>query len=255
MKTFIRIELAALVSLWAASITSAQTDSNQIPHRANSTGRQDAAPSQSAKSQMLPDISQTPWFNSPSVRNELQLKDNQFDTLNQNYRRAWNRYHEGASRLAPTLTPEQRQLQLAELRNQFRKDFAHGLDAVISTPSDRQRYHQLDWQYQGYGAFEDPAVVDKLNLSNAQRRKFDQFGRDWHHQFNNWRRSYPHNQQRVGRQLEEGRRQMWDDINATLTPEQREKWREMIGKRYEFEPDAFFPHEPASHTTLKPPLP
>lgn len=255
MKTLTRIQMAALPTLWVASISSAQTNPNQIQPRANSTGQQDATPSQPAQSQALPDISQTPWFNSPGIRQELQLKDKQFQTLNENYQRAWNRYHEGASKLAPTLTSEQRQLQLTELTNQFRKDFARGLDAVISTPSDRQRYHQLDWQYRGYGAFDDPAVVDKLNLSDAQRRKFDQFGRDWHHQFNNWRRSYPQNQQRVGRQLEEGRRQMWDDINATLTPEQREKWRQMTGERYEFEPDAFFPNESASNTTLKPPLP
>lgn len=255
MTTHSMTRVAALAMFCVASSVGAQTNPNQVQPQATLTQPAGSAPNQSGQSQPTPDISQTPWFNNAGVRRELQLKDTQFKALSENYQRAWARYHERVSKLAPNLTPDQRQQQLTEVTNQFQKDLSRGLDTVIPTPSDRQRYHQLDWQYRGFRAFDDPAVLDKLNLSDAQRRKFDQFGRDWDHQFQNWRRSFPQNQQRVGRQLQEGRREMWDDINATLTPEQREKWRQMTGARFEFEPEVFFPAEPASNTALKPPLP
>lgn len=38
---------------------------------------------------------QTPWFNNPAVRQQLQLNDSQFDRLNSGYRDAWNRYNQG----------------------------------------------------------------------------------------------------------------------------------------------------------------
>lgn len=244
--------MAAVAISLVASTSSAQQSSDQAQLQAAQTPQQDSEP---APAQATPHISQTPWFNNPGVRRELQLKDTEIKALDEVYHRAWTRYHDRASKVNPHLTPEQRRLQLTEFANQFRKDLSRGLDAAIATPSDRQRYHQLDWQYRGFGAFDDPAVVDKLNLSAAQRREFDQFSRDWDHQFQNWLRSYPQNKQRVGQQFQEGRREMWDDIHATLTPEQQEKWRQMTGRRFEFDSEMFFAAQPASSTTLKPPLP
>jgi len=255
MMTLTRINFAALATLWTVSMACAQVAPNQPQEEAVPGAARNAAANPAALSKDASAISQTPWFNNSAIREELQLKDNQFNDLNQNYQQAWGRYHDGVSKLAPNLTDEQRQQQLTALTNQFRKDFSRGLEATIPTPSARERFHQLDWQYRGFAALHDPAVVDKLNLSDAQRRKFDQFGKDWDQQYANWSRSYSQNRDRVGRQLQEGRRQMWDDINATLTPEQREKWREMIGERFEFEPQVFFPSPVTSNSTLKPPLP
>ena len=196
--------------------------------------------------------SQTPWFSHPTVREQLQLNEQQYNQLNQDYRQAWNRYYQGWSKLDQNLTPAQRQQREAELRAGFQKNFSPTVTTVFADPASRQRYNQLYWQYQGYDAFQDPTLQQQLNLTAEQQQQLNQYGTAWNTQYNTWRNDYPNNRETIGQKFRESRREARQRINDTLTPAQRKTWNNLIGQPYEFDNDVYFTPAPTTNTTLKP---
>jgi hypothetical protein len=195
---------------------------------------------------------QSPWYSDPSVRQELQLTDAQYNQLNQSYERAWTRYNQERNLIDNKLTPEQRQQREGELRAGFQKEYMPTVDSTFRDQTARQRYNQLYYQYQGYDAFQDPAVQKQLNLTAEQQQQLNQYGTAWNQKFNTWRSEYPNNREAVARQFREARRAENKRIHDTLTPAQRKQWNEMIGKPYEFQSDVYFAGPTTTTTTLKP---
>ncbi len=196
--------------------------------------------------------SQTPWFSNPTIREQLQLNDQQYNQLHQNYQKSWTRYNQERNLFNDKLTPEQRLRREGELSTAFHKDFSPAVNSVLADTAARQRYNQLSWQYQGYNAFRDPTVQQQLNLNAAQQQQLNKYGTAWDQQLNAWRTEYPNDQEQIGKQLAEGRREMNQRINSTLTPAQRNSWSSLSGQPYDFHPDVYFPPEPTPNTTLKP---
>jgi len=199
-------------------------------------------------------IGQTPWFANPAARQHLNLNDTQFNTLSRNYSQAWNTYNRGMTGLDANLSPQLRSQRQSKLNDQFRRDFSQGFDAVFPNEEARNRFHQLDLQYRGYSAFSDPTVAQRLNLTEDQRQKFDQWGNEWNRNYTNWRRDYARNRDQVNTQFEDSRKQFRDRVQNTLTPEQQKTWQEMTGRPFDFDADVYFPN-PNATRTLKPALP
>ena len=187
---------------------------------------------------------QTPWFNNSTARQHLRLDDAQYNELNRSYRQAWHRYNDGLSRLEDLsqnrLTPEQRQRREGDLRSEFQKDFSANLQSIVTDGVTRQRYDQLDRQYRGYDAFNDPNVRSKLNLTPEQRQAFADYDREWNRQIGSWRNEYSKNRELIAKRFGESQTQARERIKATLTPEQQAQWNVLIGNPFEFHPDSYF---------------
>ncbi len=194
---------------------------------------------------------QTPWFSNPSVRQQLQLNEQQYNQLNQSYGKAWTQYNKERNLIDNKLTPEQRQQREGELSSSFQRSFSPAVDSTFSDPAARQRYNQLYWQYQGYDAFRDPTVQQQLNLTPEQQQKLNQYGTAWNQQYHTWQTQYPQNREQVRQQFRDARRASRQRIDSVLTPEQQQQWNKMVGKPYEFPEDVYFP-QTTTNTTLKP---
>lgn len=195
-------------------------------------------------------IQQSPWFSNPSIRQQLQLNDDQYKRMNQSYRQAWNRYNQGLTGLDKNLAEQQRMQRYQDLNGGFYKDFSGGINEVFPDKTARQRYNQMDWQYRGYGAFNDADVQKQLSLNEEQRQKFSQYDREWNTQLNNWRREFPSDRNGVANRFRESRREFQNRVNSTLTPEQRTMWSDMSGKPFEFPVDIYLQSGESSDENL-----
>ena len=196
-------------------------------------------------------IQQSPWFGNPSIRQQLQLNDDQYNRMNKSYGQAWDRYNKGLTGLDKNLAEQQRMQRYQELNGGFYKDFSGGIDEVFPDKAARQRYNQMDWQYRGYGAFNDPYVQKQLSLNEEQRQKFNQYDREWNTQMNNWRREFRNDRDGIANRFRESRRELQNRINSTLTPEQRTMWTDMNGKPFDFSPDVYFESDSNSQPNAK----
>ena len=129
---------------------------------------------------------------------------------------------------------------MGELQQGFSKGFSTTTNEVFTDPQQRQRYNQLYLQYQGYNAFSDPAVQEKLNLTAEQRQKLGQNGQEWHKQMSELGRTYETDREGTTKKYIELRTQSGERISTILTPEQTKSWQQMTGETYQFPPNVYF---------------
>lgn len=185
---------------------------------------------------------QNPWFFNPDVRNQLRLSDDQVERLRDIYTRSWDQYQQGLSGLQNDLTDEQRLLRQRELGQNFQNGFTGSVDQFMSDPVQRQRFGQLMLQYQGFNAFTDPSVQQRLNLTDRQREQLARLQEEWNEQMQGLSADYPRERNARERFLEL-RQQAGERIGNVLTEEQRRIWMEMLGQPFDFPPDVYFPSD------------
>jgi len=187
-------------------------------------------------------ISQSPWFSNPTIRQQLELNDEQFNNLNNVYMQSFNRYNQSVTGLEKNLTESQRAQRLQELNHGFSNDFSKSADELFANDAARQRFNQYRWQHQGYGAFSNPNIQKQLNLTDVQLQAFNKYNTEWNNQMGIWHREYPSNRNTTSNSFREARREAHNRINSTLSPDQRRMWNDMIGKPIDWPADAYFPN-------------
>jgi hypothetical protein len=194
-------------------------------------------------------IGRTPFFTNPGARQQLNLDDNRFNTLNRAYQQAWNRYNQGVTGLDSNLTEQQRTQQMMQLQNQFNQSFNPALDTTFTDPRLRTRYNQLNWQFQGFGAFNDPQVRQQLDLTPQQQRQFRRLDAEWRRQMQQLRRAgNDNNPQLTDQQYQQMLQQYQQQLSTLLTPEQQQNWSQLIGQPFPIPADWNFvnlPNNPA----------
>lgn len=181
-----------------------------------------------------------PWFGNPAVRRQLKIDDDQYNTLNKAYVQYWTPYNQVVVGTPADLDEQQRQQRIAAAYGTFHNDFNTASTKVFVDPDTRNRYNQLNLQYQGYAAFNDPTVQTRLRLTDEQRQNFNRYYTDWNKQMHTYADEYAKDREGVNRQFSTSWKQQRDRINETLTPEQRKAWNEMTGESYDFSADAYF---------------
>ncbi len=170
-------------------------------------------------------ISPNPFFNNAAVRQQLNLNDSQFNTLNRAYQEAYTNYKNGVNGLGNNLTPDQRYQQMELLQNQFNDRFNRTLDSTLSDSRYRNRYDQLNRQYMGLSNFNNPAIQKQLNLTPQQLNQIRQLSTSM--------RSQESNLNPNGNQAQ-FYSQYWDQLNSILTPQQQQAWSQLTGERFDF---------------------
>ncbi|MDB5385576.1 MAG: hypothetical protein JWM11_1222 [Planctomycetaceae bacterium] len=182
-----------------------------------------------------------PWFSHPEIRRELNLKNEEYRDLYQNYNQSWAAYNQGLSNLEKDqLDIDRAQLQQS-LYGSFSDSLSQAADNAIQDPSIRKRFDQLHLQYRGYSAFGDPAVQQRLNLTEKQRTQFDTYHREWDQNLITLGKSFSSNRAGTLGRFNRAQQDARERINLTLTPEQRATWIKMIGQQYSFPADAYLP--------------
>jgi len=138
------------------------------------------------------------------------------------------------------LSNDQRWQMMMEHNQKFNKAFSPTLNETITDPKQRERFQQLQYQYQGLGAFSDPTIQERLKLTPEQRQKLNQYGQEWYNQMGELGQGYQSNPEAAGKRFNEMWKQSTERLNTVLTPEQQRTWSQIIGEPYNFQPSVFF---------------
>jgi hypothetical protein len=183
---------------------------------------------------------QHPWFADPSVRNQLRLNNDQFDQLRSNYSQSWRRYEQGLGGLQNNLDQQQLGVRQRELGQTFQNEFNTSLDQLLADPAQRQRFGQLYLQYQGFNAFNDPTVQQRLNLTDRQLEQLSRLQQDWNQQMQVLSDNFGRDRNGLER-FSQLRQEAGERIGNVLTEQQRGIWQQLIGQPYDFPPEVYFP--------------
>jgi len=184
---------------------------------------------------------QTPWYSNADVRKQLKIDDATYQKLNDRYVEYWTPYNKVVTTTTPTTVSEaERQKQIAEAYGTFNKGINTATTEVITDPQIRDRYNQLHYQYQGYSAFNDPAIRQRLKLTDEQVQAFNKYNTEWNTRMGTYAGEYATDPATVNKSFPENWKQYRERVNTTLTPEQRTAWNEMIGQPYDFPAEVYF---------------
>ena len=194
-------------------------------------------------------ISQRPFFTDIGARNQLNMTTDQFNTMNRAYQDAYGRYNTEVNKLNSnaSLNEQQRALQMQQLQAQFNQSLAGNVNSTLTSPQAQARYNQLNRQYMGYNAFNDPAVRRQLNLTPDQTRQLRTLSNNWRQQLQQYRNS-------AGSDFNAANQAQWallqqqyaSQLNGVLTPEQQQLWSQQIGQAYSFPPNMYFGNDAAT---------
>jgi len=213
----------------------------QTPSTQPGAGTNPAAPQSANQNFQRNTVNQTPFFTSPSVRQQLNFTDQQYNALSDAYKNAYSNYTNKLNGLSPTLTDAQRAQQMQTLRNDFYRNLDNGIAGVITDPTARARLNQLNWQYRGYDAFNDPTISQKLNLTQQQNQQLQQFQLDWNNSMGNFQRDFQTDPTGAMQRYNTWRTQETQRLSNLLRPEQRTIWSGVTGDMYSFPPSVYFP--------------
>jgi len=199
-------------------------------------------------------ISQTPFFTDPGVRQQLNLNDTQLRTLNRNYQDALARFNEAVNRLSPGLTPEQRALQVERLQLQFNQSLAGTTNSTLTNPQTLNRFNQLNRQFMGFNAFNDPTIRQQLNLTPDQLRQLRTVQNNFRQQLQQLRRGAGNDLSSVDQtQWNQIMQQYVSTLNNVLTPEQQQMWQQLVGQPFTFSPNLMMTQQlPDGNVALTP---
>jgi len=185
-------------------------------------------------------ILQTPFFTDPRVRQQLNLNNNQFNALNAAYQNAFTRYNQAVNNLNQNanLTPEQRATQLQQLQSQFNQELTGTVNTTLTNPQTLSRFNQLNRQFMGFNAFNDPTIRQQLNLSPDQVRQIRQLSNNFRQQLQQFRRGAGNDLSNVDTgQWNQVWQQYATQLNGVLTPDQQQMWTQLIGQPFTFSPN------------------
>ncbi len=181
-----------------------------------------------------------PWFANDGIRRQLKIDDNQYSTLNKTYAEYWAPYNQTVTTLPADLNEAERQRRIQAAYSTFYKNYYDNTAKAFVDADTRNRYNQLNLQYQGYAAFNDPQIQTRLKLTDEQRQNFNRYYTDWNKQMSAYANEYAKDREDVNKQFGDNWKQTRTRINETLTPDQRRIWNEMTGETYDFPADAYF---------------
>jgi hypothetical protein len=176
-------------------------------------------------------FSSNPWFSNMALRQQLNLNNNQFNQLNQAYSKAWNGYQNSLRNMG-NLPPDQFNNQTQQYWNAFNNAMTQAAQNTL-TAQQYQRFRQLYYQYQGYGAFSNPAVQQELRLTAPQQQQFNKYAQDFNQNLNGMFNNNAGTQE-LNNAYMNLRNQMNGNINSTLTPQQQRQWQQMLGAPHNF---------------------
>jgi hypothetical protein len=188
-----------------------------------------------------PFVNQNAFFTDPGVRQQLNLNANQFNTLNRAHQNAFLRYQRAVNSLNPNLTEQQRIATLQQLQAQFNADLSGTVNSTLTNPQTLNRFNQLNRQFMGFNAFNDPTIRQQLGLTQDQLTRIRALSNDVRRQLQQFRRG-------AGNDLSSVNMDQWNQIWATygtqlntiLTPQQQQLWAQQIGRPFVFSPNTVF---------------
>ncbi len=130
---------------------------------------------------------------------------------------------------------------MQQLEGQFNQNLAGSAQSTLTDPGMRSRFSQLNRQFNGFNAFNDPSVRRQLNLTQDQIRQLRTLSSNWRQQMQQFQRGARNGQNKFDNgQWQQLQQQYATQLNGVLTPEQQQLWSQQTGQAYSFSPNAYF---------------
>jgi hypothetical protein len=159
-----------------------------------------------------------------SVQDELKLTEDQIkktDEFSERQREAFQALRD--------LEPEERAKKMQEANQANEKALAE-----ILKPAQFKRLKQISLQRAGVQAFINPEVIKELKLADAQKEKIDEIRQQTIEQGRDIFRN-TNDRAEARKKIQEVGKSASEKIVAELKPEQRPKWKELIGEPFKGE--------------------
>jgi hypothetical protein len=219
-----------------------QSGSGQAAQGQGAQGAQGARGPQAGVGMQFGGINRTPWFADPGAQRQLGLTPQQITQLNQLYGNQFTRYQQQLQQLQNRrLTPAE-QLQLRrQLQQGFNRDFTQVLDQRFRDAQFRDRFNQLNVQFQGLGAFYDPAIQERINLTPQQQQQIDALIQQWDDRLQQLYQTARDNPPELRERFGELQQARMEQLQQILNERQFREWERVIGDPYDFPPSVYFP--------------
>lgn len=182
---------------------------------------------------------ESPWFSAEGLQDELELDDDQIKRLNDAYGATWKQMRATGADSGRALDEEARSQRTNEYRDRFDSEFAQSTSSVFRTPEQQQRFNQLQTQYQGYGAFDNPRLQRQFNLNDTQYRQLQELRREWDSELEGLRETYATNADEARNRFNGLRSSTDQRFQGILNDKQRQSYNEMTGQPFDFGADTF----------------
>jgi hypothetical protein len=175
-----------------------------------------------------------PWFFDARVAGPFNFSTTQTATLSKAYNDSLTAYNMGLAQINGNLTGAQQQQARANLQNAYYQSLTNAVNQANLTPQQQVQYNQLYFQRQGYTAFADPSLQQRLMLTNSQTQALTQQGQALQQQLSALQAAY--NTDPVGTtQLYNALvKQTQQQFSQLLTPQQLQDWQQLTGPSFVF---------------------
>jgi Spy/CpxP family protein refolding chaperone len=135
------------------------------------------------------------------------------------------------------LSPEERREKMQEFQKTLQADINKGLGEILK-PEQVKRFHQIQTQTAGAGAFTTSRVAEALKLTDDQKSKVREINQETFQAIGNLRQEFPNDREGAMKKMAELRKTATEKAVELLTDEQKATWKELTGEPYEvkFEP-------------------
>jgi hypothetical protein len=178
-------------------------------------------------------ISQTPWFSDPNVQTQLKLTPSQVAKLNQLYAQDWQRFNSSTGQIGSVLTDQQRQQRMQQLTDNFITTFSTSANSILN-PDQRTRFSQLWTQSRGFGAFSDPQIQSRMQLTPQQMQSIRQLEQQYNQTLATINQTNASDPAVATSQVTNLRRDFNNKLTALFTDNQRLVWTQLAGDPFTF---------------------
>jgi len=164
-----------------------------------------------------------------SVQKELKLTDDQkkkLATINKEFR---EKHKDDYAKLFNQDTDPKERGELSDKLNHEQME----LVKPVLTDDQHKRFHQIQLQVRGAGAFSDPKVQKALKLTDDQKDKIKTIEDDARQEMRDIFQNAAGDREAAGKKFASLRKETMEKASNVLTDEQKKTWKDMTGKPFE----------------------
>ena len=169
------------------------------------------------------------------VQKELKLDDQQIEKAKELAAKA-REDMQGVRDKLQGLEGDELRTKRAEIMKEMNDSAVKAVGAFLK-PEQIARLKQVSYHTRGAGAFSDPEVATKLNLTDTQKTDIQAINTESQSQMREIFQSAQDDREGAMKKMAELRKETLEKASAKLNDEQQKTWKEMLGAPFEFKPD------------------
>jgi Spy/CpxP family protein refolding chaperone len=169
------------------------------------------------------------------VQKELKLDDQQIEKAKELAAKA-REDMQGVRDKLQGLEGDELRTKRAEIMKEMNDSAIKAVGAFLK-PEQIARLKQVSYHQRGAGAFSDPEVAKKLNLTDTQKTDIQTINTESQSAMREIFQSAQDDREGAMKKMAELRKETLEKASAKLNDEQQKTWKELLGAPFEFKPD------------------